>query len=242
MFKILITSKMKKKRLLWILMIALIVPMIAVSCEKKHYNYDDDEDDESTSEQVDSDDSDTKKEKKKLIYGEYKLDKESYEAFFGEDIEKSAKAQGANLDMLTSFNFNDDDVLNIQMVYTASMYFKEIRNTLNINMVIGATGKWHHDRENKQLTVSIDNLKVNDATFKFAKEDATTKEIRRQLGGDEGLKNQMMKEMNIEAEMEKVKKTQVFTVTRLQPDGFTIKPLDNDKRVKFQKVDVNSEQ
>ena len=52
------------------------------------------------------------------------------------------------------------------------------------------------------------------------------------------MKQQMMKEMNIDAEMEKVKKTQVFTVTRLQPDGFTLKPLDSDKRVKFEKVDV----
>ena len=42
--------------------------------------------------------------------------------------------------------------------------------------------------------------------------------------------------------MEKVKKTQVFTVTRLQPDGFTIKPLDSEKRVKFEKVDVDYNQ
>ncbi len=233
---------MKKNRLLWILMLALIVPALVLSgCEKKKHHYDDDEDEDST-EQVESDDSDGKKEKKKLIFGEYKLDKESYEAFFGEDIEKAAKAQGATVDMLTSFNFNDDDNLDVQMVYNASIYFREISNTLKINMVIGATGKWHHDQENKQLTVSIDDLKINDADFSFAKENATTKEIRRQLGGEEGLKKQMMKEMNIEGEMEKVKKTQVFTVTRLQPDGFTIKPLDSEKRVKFEKVDVDYNQ
>ena len=142
---------------------------------------------------------------------------------------------------MTSFNFNDNDALDIQMVYNASIYFKEIRNTLKLNMIIGATGKWFHDQENKQLTVSIDDLKINDANFSFAKEDATTKEIRRQLGGDQGFKNQMMKEMDIDAEMEKVKKTQVFTVTRLQPDGFTIKPLDGENRVKFEKVDVDEE-
>ncbi len=223
-------------------MLAVLVPALVLSaCEKKKkYHYDDEEEDEST-EQVESGDSDSKKEKK-LIFGEYKLDKESFEAFFGEDIEKSAKEQGATLDILTSFNFNDDDALDVQMVYNASIYFKEIRNTLKLNMIIGATGKWHHDQENKQLTISIDDLKINDANFSFAKEDATTKEIRRQLGGDQGFKNQMMKEMDIDAEMEKVKKTQVFTVTRLQPDGFTIKPLDSEKRVKFEKVDVDYEQ
>ena len=233
---------MKKNRLFWILMLAVLVPALVLSaCEKKKkYHYDDEEEDEST-EQVESGDSDSKKEKK-LIFGEYKLDKESFEAFFGEDIEKSAKEQGATLDILTSFNFNDDDALDVQMVYNASIYFKEIRNTLKLNMIIGATGKWHHDQENKQLTISIDDLKINDANFSFAKEDATTKEIRRQLGGDQGFKNQMMKEMDINAEMEKVKKTQVFTVTRLQPDGFTIKPLDSEKRVKFEKVDVDYEQ
>lgn len=233
---------MKKNRLFWILMLAVLVPALVLSaCEKKKkYHYDDEEEDEST-EQVESGDSDSKKEKK-LIFGEYKLDKESFEAFFGEDIEKSAKEQGATLDILTSFNFNDDDALDVQMVYNASIYFKEIRNTLKLNMIIGATGKWHHDQENKQLTISIDDLSINDASFTFAKEDATTKEIRRQLGGDEGFKNQMMKEMDIDAEMEKVKKTQVFTVTRLQPDGFTIKPLDSEKRVKFEKVDVDYEQ
>jgi hypothetical protein len=233
---------MKKNRLFWILMLAVLVPALVLSaCEKKKkYHYDDEEEDEST-EQVESGDSDSKKEKK-LIFGEYKLDKESFEAFFGEDIEKSAKEQGATLDILTSFNFNDDDALDVQMVYNASIYFKEIRNTLKLNMIIGATGKWHHDQENKQLTISIDDLKINDANFSFAKEDATTKEIRRQLGGDQGFKNQMMKEMDIDAEMEKVKKTQVFTVTRLQPDGFTIKPLDSEKRVKFEKVDVDYEQ
>ena len=232
---------MKKNRLFWILMLAVLVPVLVLSaCEKKKYHYDDEDEDEST-EQVESGDSDVKKEKKKLIYGEYKLDKESFEAFFGEDIERSAKAQGAELDILTSFNFNDDDSLDIQMVYNASIYFREIRNTLKLNMIIGATGKWFHDQENKQLTVSIDELKINDANFSFAKEDATTKEIRRQLGGDQGFKNQMMKEMDIDAEMEKVKKTQVFTVTRLQPDGFTIKPLDGEKRVKFEKVDVDEE-
>ena len=222
-------------------MLVLVVPALTLgSCDKKKHYYDDEDDDES-SEQVDSEDSDSKKEKKKLIYGEYKLDKESFEAFFGEDIEKSAKEQGATLDILTSFNFNDDDYLDIQMVYNASIYFKEIRNTIKINMIIGADGKWHHDQENKQLTVSVDNLKINDVDFSFAKEDATTKEIERQLGGKEGMKQQMMKEMDIEGEMEKVKKTQVFTVTRLQPDGFTIKPLDSDKRVKFEKVDVAEE-
>lgn len=233
---------MKKNRLFWILMLAVLVPALVLSaCEKKKkYHYDDEEEDEST-EQVESGDSDSKKEKK-LIFGEYKLDKESFEAFFGEDIEKSAKEQGATLDILTSFNFNDDDALDVQMVYNASIYFKEIRNTLKLNMIIGATGKWHHDQENKQLTISIDDLSINDASFTFAKEDATTKEIRRQLGGDEGFKNQMMKEMDIDTEMEKVKKTQVFTVTRLQPDGFTIKPLDSEKRVKFEKVDVDYEQ
>lgn len=233
---------MKKNRLFWILMLAVLVPALVLSaCEKKKkYHYDDEEEDEST-EQVESGDSDSKKEKK-LIFGEYKLDKESFEAFFGEDIEKSAKEQGATLDILTSFNFNDDDALDVQMVYNASIYFKEIRNTLKLNMIIGATGRWHHDQENKQLTISIDDLSINDASFTFAKEDATTKEIRRQLGGDEGFKNQMMKEMDIDAEMEKVKKTQVFTVTRLQPDGFTIKPLDSEKRVKFEKVDVDYEQ
>ena len=232
---------MKKNRLFWILMLAFLVPALVLSaCEKKKYHYDDEDEDEST-EQVESGDSVTKKETKKLIYGEYKLDKESFDAFFGEDIEKSAKAQGAELDILTSFNFNDDDALDIQMVYNASIYFREIRNTLKLNMIIGATGKWFHDQENKQLTVSIDDLKINDANFSFAKEDATTKEIRRQLGGDQGFKNQMMKEMDIDAEMEKVKKTQVFTVTRLQPDGFTIKPLDSEKRVKFEKVDVDEE-
>lgn len=227
---------MKKNRLLWFLMLALVLPaMVLSSCEKKKYHYDDE--DEDSTEQVESDDSDSKKEKK-LIYGEYKLDNESFEAFFGEDIEKSAKEQGATLDILTSFNFNDDDALDIQMVYNASIYFKEIRNTLKLNMIIGADGKWHHDQDLKQLTVSIDNLKINDVNFSFAKEDATTKEIERQLGGKEGMKQQLMKEMDIDAEMEKVKKTQVFTVTRLQPDGFTLKPLDSDKRVKFEKVDV----
>ncbi len=232
---------MKKNRLLWFMMLMLLVPAIVLSgCEKKKYHYDD-EDDEDSTEQVESDDSDSKKEKKKLIFGEYKLDKESFEAFFGEDIEKAAKEQGASLNILTSFNFNDDDVLDVEMVYTASIYFKEIRNTLKLNMIIGATGKWYHDQDNKQLTISIDDLKINDADFTFAKEDATTREIRRQLGGDEGFKEQMMKEIDIESEMNNVKKTQVFTVTRLQPDGFTIKPLDGDKRVKFEKVEIDEE-
>lgn len=221
-------------------MLALIVPALVLSgCKNKKYHLDDDEDEDST-EQVESDDSDSKKEKK-LIYGEYKLDNESFEAFFGEDIEQSVKEQGATLDILTSFNFNDDDDLDVEMVYNASIYFQEIRNTMKFNIMIGATGKWHHDQVLKQLTVSIDDLKVNDVDFSFAKEDATTREIMRQLGGEEGLKQQMMKEMNIEDEMEKVKKTQVFTITRLQPDGFTIKPLDSDKRVKFEKVDVEEE-
>lgn len=228
---------MKKNRLLWILMLVLIVPALALSgCDKKKHHYDSDDDEDS------SDSSKTEnveKGKKKLISGEYKLDKESYEAFFGEDIEKAARAQGATVDVLTSFNFNDNDDLDVQMVYNASMYFKEIQNTMKINIVIGAAGKWHHDQDNKQLTVSIDDLKINDVDFNFAKEDATTKEIERQLGGKEGMKQKMMKEMNIEGEMEKVKKTQVFTVTRLQPDGFTIKPLDNNKRVKFEKVTVD---
>ncbi|MBR5639641.1 MAG: hypothetical protein IKW83_07755 [Muribaculaceae bacterium] len=235
---------MKKNRLLWILMIVLIVPMIAISCEKKHHRGGDDDDDESSdskkSEKVESDDdSDSKKEKKKLISGEYNLDKESYEAFFGEDIEKAAKDQGGSVDILTSFNFNDDDALDIQMVYNASLYIKDIRNTLKMKMIIGIDGKWYHDQDNKQLTVSIDNLKINDMNFSFAKEDATTKEIRRQLGGEEAMKQQLMEEMNIENEMKKVKGTQVFKVTRLQPDGFTIKPLDSEKRIKFEKVNVN---
>ena len=223
-------------------MLAIIVPALTMSCEKKkHHRDDDDDDDKSKSEKVESDDSNSKKEKKKLISGEYKLDQDSYEAFFGEDIIAAAKKEGGTLDVMTSFNFNDDDDLDVQMVYNFSMYVKEIRNTMKINVFIGASGKWFHDQSNKKLTVSIDDLKINDMEIKFAKEDATTKEIRRQLGGDEAMKKQLMQEMDIDNEMQNVKGTQEFLVTRLQPDGFTVKPLDSDKRVKFEKVDVVEE-
>ncbi|MBP5687158.1 MAG: hypothetical protein J6X22_00755 [Muribaculaceae bacterium] len=230
---------MKKNRFLWILMLAIVVPALVLSgCEKKKHHYDDDEDDDESTEQVESDDSDGKKQKK-LIFGEYELEQESIVNFFGEDIVEDVKQEGGNLDLMSSFNFKDDDQLGLQIIYKLSMPIKEIRNTLNINVIFDASGTWNHNQEDKLLTVTIQDAKLNDMDIKFAKEDVYTKEVLKQLGGYEGLKNQMKSEMDIDTELAKVKKTQVFSVTRLQPDGFTIKPLDNEKRIKFQKVDVD---
>jgi len=235
---------MKRKSLFWFIIIALVVPMIAISCNnKKSYLDDDDDSDESSdstkskTEQVE--DNDTKeetKEEKKLIFGEYKLKDESVTNFFGEDIVGNAKAEGVNLDLETSFIFNDDDELDCQIFFNTSTYFREIRNTMKMDLVFSATGHWNHDQANKQLTITLDEIKLDDVELKFAKQDATTKQILAQFGGEEGVKKAVMKEMNVESEMEKVKGTQVFTITRLQPDGFTIKPLDSEKRVKFDKV------
>ena len=228
---------MKRNRLLWILMIALVVPLMTIGCDKKHASNSNDDDDDSSnpkSEKVDSDESDSKKEEKKLIFGEYKLEKESVKNFFEQDLLSEAKKAGINIDIFSSFNFNDDDMLKCQVIFKGS-YPIGSSNRMTVNILVRGTGTWQHNRADKLLTVNIDNVTLSndDIDISFTKDDAAAKQALNYVGGKDGLR----KMLKIDADMEKFKGTQVFTVTRLQPDGFTIKRQESDKRMKFDKVE-----
>ena len=216
---------MKKNHLLWLLMVAIIVPMLTMSCNKNKRSYDKDDDEETEKTE--------KTEKKKLIDGEYKLEQESLEIIFGDEMKNLKMEQGMNSDIDASFYFNDDDQLDCDFNMLISQYVPEISNTMKLEFVINAIGTWTHDKEDKTLTIKFKDVTVGDFHLKFAKENATTKEIRKQIGGEEALKKEMLKEINTED----FKKTTVFKVTRLQPDGFTVTIDGGDgQRIKFKKV------
>lgn len=216
---------MKRKHLLWLLMVALVVPMLTMSCkDTKRYRDMDDEESEVTE----------KKENKKLIFGEYELEQESLEAIFGEEMKSLKTEQGMNSDINSRFFFNDDDELDCDFTCKFSQYIPDIANTMKLDFVLKMSGTWQHDKGEKTLTIKFRDVDVKDFKLSFAKENSTTKAIRDQIGGEEDMKKQMMKEMDLET----FKKTTVFNVTRLMPDGFSVTVVDGDgQRIKFKKVD-----
>lgn len=216
---------MKKKHLLWLLMVALVVPMFTMSCkDNKRYRDTDDDESEVTE----------RKEKKNLIFGEYELEQESIEALFGEEMKNLKKEEGMTSDIKANFFFNNDDDLDCNFTCKFSQYIPDIANTMKLEFVINTSGSWNHDKGDKTLTISITDAVIGDFKIKFAKENSTTKAVLDQVGGEEGLKKEMLKEMDLN----ELKKTTVFKVTRLQPDGFSVTNEEIEgQRIKFKKVD-----
>lgn len=227
---------MKKNRFLWFLMIALIVPMMAISCEKKQHNSDSDDESDSSSksEKVESDDDNSDTEKQETIDGEYKLEKESIANFFEQDILGEAKKAGITVNMFSSFNFNDGDELKCQIVFKGA-YPIENNNKMSVNILVRASGTWEYDQDKKQLTANIKDVTLDnkDIEITFNNNNAKAKDAMNYIGGKEGLR----KRLKIDADMEKFKGTKIFEDVTIMTDGFTAKKQDSKKTVKFEKVE-----
>lgn len=224
---------MKQNRLFLIITLAFTIPFLALSCK------DDQSKDESSasasSASASTEEVSTKKAKKKLILGEYELEKESIEAFFGQDIIGDFEKQGAKVDLKSSFNFKDDDSFDSKMVFNTRIPIVP-GNEMKIDMTFNAGGTWEHNQQDTLLTVNINKVDIGNMDISFTKEDSYAKAIRKQFGTEEKMKEELIKQIGVEKDMEGFKGMQIFKVTRLQKDGFTILNNATKKRARFQKV------
>lgn len=225
---------MKQNRLFLIITLAFTIPFLALSC-KNDQSKDESSASANASASASTEEDGTKKAKKKLILGEYELEKESIEAFFGQDIIGDFEKQGAKVDLKSSFNFKDDDSFDSKMVFNTRIPIIQ-GNDMKIDMTFNAGGTWEHNQQDTLLTVNINKVDIGDMNISFTKEDKYAKAIRKQFGTEEKMKEELIKQIGVEKDMDGFKGMQIFKVTRLQKDGFTILNNATNKRARFQKV------
>lgn len=213
---------MKRNGLLWLLMLALLVPVLALSsCDKKKHHYDND-DDESTEK--------SEKKKKNDIAGEYEMDKESVMMLLGDN----ADSFGDDSDVSCVLNMDDDKKLKLVFNINASMYIPDIENTMRISIDIIGRGSWKYDKKDKLLSMDITRADIDYFDLSFDDQNEKTDAVLAELGGMDAFKEQMKEGFNPDDLCEKKE----FKITELTDDGFYARTISGEiKKVKFNRVD-----
>lgn len=217
---------MKKTRLLWILVIALIIPTFATSCDLINSLKD-----KVTSSKEKTEKTEESKEKPQpTIEGKYNLDKESTLALIGEEAFNDPDITEYNLK--SEFNFNKDDSLAIRLLCRLSIFSSDINNTIILKFLIKCHGTWGYDKESKKLTLNVDKSQIGECDLKFDHEDRYTQMLRKQYGSDAALAQVIKQQIKIDDMAKDATGSQ--TVKEITDNGFTIE--ENGKTIEFKKA------
>lgn len=216
---------MKQHRLLWMLMLVLLVPALALSgCDSKKKKSRDNDDDESTE----------KSEKKKTdidISGEYELDDESAKMLLGE----SASSLGEDAKVKCVMNLVDGNELRMEWKVDFSMPTPEIDNTVFFNINVLCKGSWEYDKQDKLLTVDFESAEMSGCDISFARDDSQSRAVIKELGGIEGFRSQMEQEINPD---DFIGANEEFKITELTDFGFYARSTKGkSQKVKFVRRD-----
>lgn len=212
---------MKSIRLFWILMVALLVPAMALnSCGfKRSHHYHDDDDD--GSEKVE------KKNKKKLddIIGEYKLDEDGTLALLGENMPANDEV---DYSLESKVYLKKNNKLVFRPIVAVSTYNEYVETTLTFTYKIESIGTWNYDKEQGLLTLEINDGKVVDFDLSYDEYTDRLEEAIDASGGLESVKESYMAQYS----HNNFQNTLQLKVTDLNSDGFHVHDVQ-DNGVKF---------
>ena len=214
---------MKRNGLLWILMLVVLVPALALSCNKKKHHYDDEEEE-----------SIEKSEKKTDISGKYELDEESVRALFADN----ADLDDTHLDFRCVMTLDDDNDLRLKLIVEASDYEEDIENTINLYFELLGRGTWKYDKKEKILVTEITEADIDDYNVSFAEDNEQTDAFIAEAGGMDEIK-EVMKEAFMEGfAPSEICGEQEFKITELTDDGFYARTTSGKiQKVRFIKAD-----
>lgn len=216
---------MKRNGILWIVLLALIVPALVLSgCKKKKHHYDD-EDDSSieVSEERDTD-----------ISGTYMLDEESTRALFADEVISGDE----ELNFTCLMTLDDDNELRINFIIETSVYTEDIENTMNYHFEVSGIGTWNYDKGDRILVIEIKSAELTDFNFYFSEENELTDAFIAESGGMEGVE-EMMREAILEGfAPDEICGDQEFKITELTDDGFYARTTSGEiQKVRFVSVE-----
>ena len=208
---------MKQTRFLWILMVVLLVPAMALSgCDKKkRVNRDDDDDDSSSGSKEKSEQVDKEKEKEKNfddLTGEYILDQDGTLLMMGEEIPNNGVEY--NLEGKVYLEKNNELLFKPTMVL--STYNQYVETTLTLTYHIEINGTWNYDKKQRLLNVETTSGNILDVDMSYDKYTDKLDKTIKEEGGIEKVKENLKNEMN----QDNFKKVFQFKVTDLNEDGF----------------------
>lgn len=218
---------MKRNGLLWILMLTLIVPALALSGCKEKKNGRDKDDEKSSTEK-----SEKKKKKKDEIdiVGEYEMDKESAMML----LDAESNSDDEHYDPSIALNLHDNKKLEMTVRFEASIYASDLDNTLNYTIEAIGRGTWEYDEKDKLLTLDIVTANIDYCDVNFVEDNEATDKFIEENGGIEGLKQQLKEAFNPNNLCEK----KDFKITELTDDGFFARTVEGDiHKVRFIRVD-----
>lgn len=215
---------MKRSGLLWILMLALIVPALALSgCDKKKHHNDSDDDESSTE----------KSEKKPEIIGEYELDEEGIRVLFSDAMDSCDR----DLNFRCVLSFGDDNEFRLNYITEASVYDSDLDNNMQFYLDVQGEGTWKYDKKDKLLTINIKTADLEDFDFSFAKDNDMTEAFINEYGGMDALKEDMRVSFMGEMEPSDLYGEQEFKITELTDDGFYARTTSGEiQKLRFVRV------
>lgn len=225
---------MKRNGLLWLLMLALIVPALALSgCKEKKHSRDKD-DDESSSSSTEKVERKKKKDKEDIdITGRYELDEASVKAMLGDNT----GGLGDDAKFRCVLDLGDYENLKLDFIIDASMYSPDLYNTMIISTDLSGTGTWKYDKGDKILTINISNASLANFDVRFAENKAKTNAIIKQAGGMEKFKTLMRNELAKSFDSSAICGIEEFKITELTDFGFYARTVSGEiQKVRFERV------
>ena len=223
---------MKLTRLLWILMVAMLVPALALSsCDGKKKRANHDDDDESSSSSSDSTEMVKKEKKTDDISGSYEMDRESVMDLFVSEVPDS---DVVSVDAKYRLDLNEDNTLKISYIYYCSIYLPEYDTNMNNEYETIGRGTWSYDKKQRLLYLDIRESELADADFSFDDENEQVKAEIEAAGGYEAFKNEIISGLDTDNVFEDAE----FKITELTDDGFYARlSTRKDIKVKFNRID-----
>ena len=220
---------MKTTSLFKLLVIAIIVPMLAVGCDFiKSKMGSTSEESEKTEKTEDAEK--TEEKPAPTISGVYDLDKDNTFALIGEEPFDDPDITDYNLK--AQFNFAQEDSLGIRLVCRLNIFSADINNTIILKFLIKCNGTWEFDKESKKLSLNVVETSIEDTELKFDHEDQYTKKLRNYYGSDAALTREIKKQIKVD-ELAK-SATSIQTVKDITEDGFSMD--SNGKTIQFVKA------
>lgn len=216
---------MKRNGILWIMLLALIVPALVLGgCKNKKHHYDDeDESGIEVSEERDND-----------ISGTYMLDEESARALYaGEDI-----SDDVEIVLTCEMTLDDDNELLLTFIIQLSTYSEDIENTMTYSFRCDGTGTWKYDKGDRILNIDIETAELADFTFSFSEDNELTDAFIAECGGMEEVEKMMKEEIMEGFSPDEICGDQEFKITELTDDGFYARTTSGEiQKVRFVRID-----
>lgn len=221
---------MKPTRFLWMLMVALLVPAMALSgCDKKkHVNRDDDDDNSS------SGSSDSTEMVKKLddITGRYEMDEEGVLELVGANA-------SPDIDFSCNMVLEDNNRASLVISADASIYDTNYDNTMLVFFEVTGIGKWEYNEKTRMLKLKIQESSNTDFDLSFEKDNDATRTFIAEHGGMDSLKEKIKETIFSEFNPESLNTTSEYKITELNEDGFYARNVTKNGHGKIQKVKFN---